>query len=100
MDIVDLIVEKRDQIVQICTKHGARNVRIFGSCARDDYDEKSDVDVLFNLTTEKTGFAYVGRLCSLQDELESILGVRVDLIDERALKGQSRQRILREAVAL
>jgi uncharacterized protein len=100
MDIVDVIVKKRHQIIKTCTKYGAKNVRVFGSCARDDYDEKSDVDVLINLKTDKTGFAYVGQLCSLQGELEKILGKRVDLIDERALKGTVKRRILKEAVAL
>ncbi len=41
MDIVDQLVEKRDEILAICARHGASNVRVFGSCARDDYDEKA-----------------------------------------------------------
>ncbi len=46
MDLVDLIVEKREAIIAMCHKYGATNVRVFGSCARDDYDENSDVDIL------------------------------------------------------
>lgn len=100
MDLVDLIVEKREVIKKTCTKYGATAVRVFGSCARDDYDDKSDVDILIRLQTDKKGFAYVGLLCDLQEELEGVIGRKVDLIDERALKGRSKERILQEAVSL
>lgn len=99
-DLVDLIVEKRAAIKKICVRYGARAVRIFGSCARDDYDETSDIDVLVQMPPEVTGFEYYGRMGDLEDELKELLGVDVDLVDERSLKGRTRERILKEAVSL
>lgn len=100
VDLVDLIVEKRDLIKQTCAKYGATAVRIFGSCARDEYDEKSDIDVLIQLPPDLTGFDYFGALGDLEDELKELLGVDVDLVDERSLKGRAKERILKDAVSL
>jgi uncharacterized protein len=100
MTLVDLIVEKRDDIKTTCQRYGATAVRIFGSCARDEYDEKSDIDVLIRLPDTLKGFEYFGALGELEDELQQLLGVKVDLVDEGSLKGKSRDRILKEAIAL
>ena len=100
MDLVDLIVENKDAIKATCTRYGATTVRVFGSCARDDYDEKSDIDVLVQLPSTLRGFDYFGTLGELEDELKELLGVDVDVIDEASLKGRSRERILKEAVSL
>ncbi len=100
MSIVDSIVEKRRNILETCFKYGATNVRIFGSCARTDYDEKSDVDVLVSMPQELKGFSYINRLCDLEEELKNLMRVDVDVIDEAAIKGNKRDRILKEAIAL
>lgn len=100
MDLVDLIVEKRDAIKKTCAKYGATAVRVFGSCARDEYDEKSDIDVLVQFPDTLRGFDYFGALGDLEDDLKKLLGVDVDLVDEASLKGKARERILKEAVSL
>ncbi|MCC7527173.1 MAG: nucleotidyltransferase family protein [Candidatus Melainabacteria bacterium] len=100
MNQVDLIVEKREAIKSACHKYGATAVRIFGSCARDEYDEKSDIDVLIRLPGTLKGFKYFGTLGDLEDELKTILGVKVDLVDEAGLNGKRRERILKEAISL
>ncbi len=100
MNQVNLIVEKRDAIKATCQKYGATAVRIFGSCARDEYDEKSDIDILIRLPATLKGFKYFGTLGELEDELKAILGVKVDLVDEASLKGNRLERILKEAVSL
>ena len=100
MDLVDLIVEKKDAIKLTCAKYGAKAVRIFGSCARDDYNEKSDIDVLVQMEREPSGFKYFARLADLEDELKKLLGVDVDVVDETGLKGRMRDRVLKEAVSL
>jgi predicted nucleotidyltransferase len=96
MDLVDLIVEKRDAIVATCQKHGATNVRVFGSCARDDYDASSDIDVLVDFV----GNCDFGMLCDLQDALEKLMGVKVDVGTESMLRPRLRETVLSEAVAL
>ena len=100
MDLVDLIVEKREAIIATCHKYGATAVRVFGSCARDDYDEKSDIDVLVRFPESLTGFDYFGALGDLEDDLKELLGVDVDLVDEASLNGRTRDQILKEVVSL
>ena len=100
MDQIDRIVEKRAAIKETCEKYGATAVRIFGSCARNDYDEKSDIDVLVRMPRNLKGFDYYGCLGDLRDELIKLLDVKIDLVDEASLKGRTRERILKEAVAL
>jgi predicted nucleotidyltransferase len=100
MNLAEQLRAKREDILAIATKFGATNVRVFGSVARGKADSKSDIDILVSLRTEKKGLAYIGLLCDLQENLEHLLGKKVDLIDERALKGQTKERILKEAVSL
>ncbi len=100
MDIVDRIVEKRKPILQTCANYGADNVRIFGSCARNDYDEKSDVDILVHFNRKDDAFKYLQMLDSLKSELEKVLGTKVDILDEDALRGPTREMIFEEAIAL
>ena len=100
MDLVDVIVKNRQAIKDACARHGATTVRVFGSCARNDYDERSDIDVLIRIPSEIHGFGYFGTLGAIQDELTALLGVKVDVVDEASLKGRSRERILKEAVSL
>ena len=46
MTLEALLKAKRDEILQVCAKYGARNVRVFGSVARGEADEQSDIDLL------------------------------------------------------
>lgn len=100
MRLVDVIVEKRRAIKEICAKHGATAVRIFGSCARNDWNDRSDVDVLVKMKKERSGIKSLARMVDIQTELEQLLGVDVDVVDEASLKGETRTRILKEAIAL
>jgi len=88
--------EKREEILRIAARHGARNVRIFGSVARGEEDEASDVDLLVELEPGRSLFDLGG----LQYDLEALLGCHVDVVTERGLKARIRDRVLREAVAL
>jgi predicted nucleotidyltransferase len=87
---------KRDEILRIWTKYGARNVRVFGSVARGDADEQSDVDLLVELEPGRTLFDLGG----LQYDLEQLLECRVDVVTERGLKPRIRERVLQETVPL
>ncbi|MDP3506431.1 MAG: nucleotidyltransferase family protein [Candidatus Melainabacteria bacterium] len=96
MDVVDLIVEKRKAIITTCQEYGATNVRVFGSCARDDYHAKSDIDLLVDFPG---GYDF-GTLCELQHSLEMLLGRKVDLGTEPMLRPRIKESVLSEAVAL
>jgi len=91
-----LLGEKRSEILRICARYGARNIRIFGSVARGEDDERSDIDFVVELEPGRSLFDLGG----LQYELERLLGRRVDVVTERGLKERFRERVLREAVPL
>ncbi len=85
---------KREEILRIAAKYGARNVRVFGSFARKEADEQSDIDFLVEMAPGRSLLDLGG----LQYELESLLGSRVDVATVRGLKARIRKRVLGEAV--
>lgn len=96
MDVTKLLAEKREEILSIAKKHGASNVRIFGSIARGENDSKSDVDLLVDLEQGRSLFDHA----ALYLELEELLQCKVDVATEKGLKERIRERVLKEAVAL
>ena len=97
MEIDELLKEKREQIITIAAKHGANNVRIFGSVARGEADEKSDIDLLIDYCSERRSPWFPLRLIR---ELEALLGRKVDIVTEQGLKDRIRERVLLEAKPL
>ncbi len=94
--VIEELRNRRDQILQVATRHGARHVRIFGSVARGDADEKSDVDFLVDMEKGRSLLDLGGLLMDLQ----GLLGRRVDVVTEKGLRERIRSRVLREAVPL
>ena len=91
-----LIEEHRAAILEIARRHGLRNVRVFGSMARGDASETSDVDLLVSLPPDRTGLALGGLLMDVQDLLQR----KVDVVTDRGLHPALRDRILKEAQPL
>ena len=87
---------KRQEILKLAAKHGARNVRVFGSCVRDQATPQSDVDFLVDAGPVHTPFFPGGLLLDLQE----LLGRPVDVVTEKALHWYIRDRVLKEAVPL
>ncbi len=96
MNLEEILKAKREDIVRVCAKYGARNVRIFGSVARGEADEASDVDLIVEFEPGCSLLDHAG-LCL---ELRELLGVEVDVVSERGIKPRIRNRVLREAVPL
>ena len=94
MDIRELIRSKRDVIQRIAAQHGARNVRLFGSVARGEARPESDIDLLVEAGPATSAWFPGGLVADLED----VLGRRVDVVTERALAPEFRDRVLREAV--
>jgi len=94
--IEKLLTEKREEILRICAKHGARNVRVFGSIVRGEADERSDIDLLVEMEPGRTLLDHARLLL----ELEELLGRRVDVVSDRGIKPRIRERVLREAAPL
>jgi len=96
MGIEEILKGKRDEILAIAARHGATNVRIFGSVARGEASAESDVDFLVEM---ERGRSLLDR-AALMIELEETLGRRVDVANERGLRPSIREQILRGAVRL
>ena len=91
-----LIEHHRTEILALAERHGVRDLRVFGSMARGDAGDVSDVDLLVSLPPDRTGLALGGLLMDLQDLLQR----RVEVVTERGLHPALRDRVLREATPL
>jgi len=92
--MADVIKQRRDKIVQLADKYGAKNIRIFGSFARGDNNSESDADFLVNMEG-----SLLKRIAFMQD-LEDLLGRKVDVVTEKSVHWYVRERIMKEAVPL
>ena len=96
MSVQELLKNKRDEILSITTKHGAYNVRVFGSVIRGDAGPESDIDFLIDVGDDHSPFFPGGLLADLED----LLGMRVDIVTEKSLHWYIRGRVLKEAAPL
>ncbi len=96
MGVDEILKEKREEILRIAARHGAYNVRVFGSMARGDARPDSDVDFLVDVGPNRS-FFFPGGLVA---DLENLLGRHVDVASEGGLHSYLRQRVLEEAVPL
>ena len=87
---------KRQRLVDLASRHGALNLRVFGSVARGEADGASDVDLLVDL---EAGRSLID-LGALLAELEPELGARVDVITAAGLRPALRERVLRDVMPL
>ena len=91
-----IIDSNREEILALAIKNGVKNVRVFGSMVRGDAHPGSDVDLLVELKSGKTGFALGGFLMDVQD----LLNRQVDVVTVNALYPAIREQVLSEAQSL
>ena len=96
MGLKENLQQRRQEILAIAAKHGAYNVRVFGSLARGEADEQSDVDILVELEEGRSLFDLGGLLM----DLENLLECKVDVVTAGGLRKRISERVLREAVPL
>lgn len=96
MPLRDTLTKLRPQIMAAAAASGARRVRVFGSVARGEDDDRSDVDFLVNLEPGRT----LLELARLEIRLEQLLGRRVDVVTEGSLQEPVRSEALREAMSV
>ncbi len=96
LSVDELLKEKREEILRIAANHGARNVRVFGSVARGEADETSDIDFLVDMEPDRSLFDVGELLLDLRD----LLGRKVDVVSEKGIYWLLRRRILKEAKPL
>jgi len=92
----DLVKAHREEILAICARHDARNVRIFGSVARGDSRPDSDLDLLVECGPNPTLWWPGGIVADLED----LLGVHVDVVTEAGINRYLKKRIMAEARSL
>jgi len=93
MKAEQILKAKRDAILTLVAKHGARNPRIFGSAARGETGPESDIDLLVKMEDGRS----LLDLSALALDLKDLLGVKVDVVSEDGLYWLLRRRILKEA---
>ena len=96
MDVQTILKQKREQILETAARYGAYDVRVFGSGARGEADETSDVDLLVSLEPGRSLMDLGGLLYDLQ----KLLGTEVDVVTEKGLRPRIREQILKEAIYL
>ena len=82
--------------MRVSRQHGTRSVRIFGSTARGEASVTSDLDILVDMETRSSLLDIV----AIKQDLEDMLGCRVDVVTELALSPYIRTDILKEAKTL
>ena len=96
MKIDQLLEEKREEIRRIAAMHGAMNVRVFGSVARGEARQDSDLDLLVDTGPETSSWFPAGLVL----DLEEILGCKVEVVTEKGLNPYLKERVLQEALPL
>ena len=96
MSIRQLLQSRRDQVLQIATRHGARSVRVFGSVARGTARRNSDIDFLVEMEEGRSLLDHAALIL----DLERLLNRSVDVASERGLRRSVRKDVMTDAIAL
>jgi predicted nucleotidyltransferase len=96
MEIAQRLANHRDRVLALAARHGAQNVRVFGSAARGEDRPGSDVDLLVRFERGRSLLDHV----ALEQDLEELLHCEVDVVPEDGMSPYLRERILAEAVPL
>jgi hypothetical protein len=96
LSLKHLIYEKRHEIRDIAAKHGAYNVRLFGSVVRGEAGPTSDIDLLVDVGPITSAWFPAGLVL----DLEALLGRPVEIVTERALRPDLRSYVLQDATPL
>lgn len=89
----DLVRENRAEILELAREHGALEIRLFGSAASGDDTAKSDLDFLVRMEEGRSLFDFIG----LWQDLEELLGCKIDLVSEEGISPYLEKTILEEA---
>jgi len=96
MNLAELLKKKREEILRIASKHGVVRIRVFGSVARGEDTDESDIDFLIEVEGPTTPW-FPGGLVA---DLEKLLGRHVSVVEPDVLREPLRHRVLQEAVPL
>ena len=91
-----LLNRHREAILEIARRYGVHDIRIFGSLARGESNESSDLDLIVRFEPGRSLFDHGGLIMDLRD----LLGVKVDVISEGGMRPRFRRHVMKEAVPL
>lgn len=97
MKLQQLLREKREEILAIAARHGASNVRVFGSVSRGEETEDSDIDLLVDYDLQRISAWFPGGLLM---DLQDLLDHKVDIVTEQGLSHFIKDRVLAEAKSI
>jgi uncharacterized protein len=92
------LMQHRPQVAEVLTRYGASNLRMFGSVARGDAGEDSDLDLLVDLVPGRGNELL--RVAGLAEELTDVLGLRVDVVAAALLRHEVSSTALADAIAV
>lgn len=92
----DIVEKNRSRILLLAKENGVRNVRVFGSMARNEAGPDSDLDLLVDIEKGKSGLALGGFLFDVSE----LVNRKVDVVTEKSLHPGIREKVLHEARAL
>lgn len=96
MNLETLRSHYRDAILSLANTYKAENIRVFGSVARGENNEASDIDFLAHFRKEASLLDVAG----LHGDLSTLLGVQVDVVPDNSIHWFIRDAVLREAIPL
>ncbi|MDX1950280.1 MAG: nucleotidyltransferase family protein [Rickettsiales bacterium] len=96
MTLIDEIKANRENIFNIAKQYGVYDIRLVGSVARGEDDEKSDIDFLVNIESNRSLIDYM----KFKNKIENIFNRKVDILCESALKDRFRSKIKNDIVFL
>jgi len=96
MKMIDVLHDKKTELEKIALRHGAYNVRVFGSVVRREESEVSDIDIIVDAGEKRSPWFPGG----LKADLEELLGKKVDVVTTKGLRNDLREIILAEAEPL
>lgn len=96
MSISSIIKNRREEVINIAQKYGAKNVRVFGSMARGEESVESDLDIIVEM---EHGSSLLD-IIAIKQDIEGLLGRKVDVVTEASISPYIRDAVLKEAVNL
>ncbi|OHB58204.1 MAG: nucleotidyltransferase [Planctomycetes bacterium RBG_13_44_8b] len=96
MNLTETLKANKRTILDLAARYGAKNIRVFGSAARGDFDQFSDIDFLVDMEKGRSLLDMGGLLMELQE----LLGCKVDVVTPQGLRPRIRETVLKEAMAL
>jgi len=96
MSVYDILVNRRDEIYNLAKQYGVTRIRVFGSVFHKQETDTSDIDFLIDFDVYRS----LLDLALLSNDLEDILGRKVDLVTEPALHPLLKKQILQETAIL